>query len=111
MVAPYNATIQNNNKCPHGYPIGACPICNGMSGGGIPKDRNKPRKAGEMSYNECLAEWHRMQRAEQAKQQDKAKNLEALNIYKEINSKIADKISAFKEGFANFKNSKRYKSS
>lgn len=76
-----------------------------MSGGGIPKDKNKPRKAGEMSYNECLAEWHRMQRAEQAKQQDKVKNLEALNAYKEINSKIADKISAFKEGFMNFKNS------
>lgn len=38
--------------CPHGLPLGACPICNGMSGGGSVKKDNKPK---EMSWNECYA--------------------------------------------------------
>lgn len=38
--------------CPHGLPLGACPICNGMGGGGIVKRDNKPK---EMSWNECYA--------------------------------------------------------
>lgn len=39
--------------CPHGLPMGACPICNGMGGGGssVKKD-TKPR---EMTWNECYA--------------------------------------------------------
>ena len=44
-----------NNKigtCPHGLPMGACPICNGMGGGGSVKRDNKPR---EMTWNECYA--------------------------------------------------------
>ena len=38
--------------CPHGLPLGACPICNGMGGGGSVKKDNKPK---EMSWNECYA--------------------------------------------------------
>lgn len=38
--------------CPHGLPLGACPICNGMGGGGSVKKDNKPR---EMTWNECYA--------------------------------------------------------
>ena len=71
MVSSFANTIQNTAKCPHGNPIGACPICSGMGGGGISKNRDKPRRAGEMSYNECLAEWHKMQAAKNAKNQAK----------------------------------------
>ena len=71
MVAPYNQTVQNTAKCPHGFPVGACPICSGMGGGGKSKDRDKARVPGEMTYNECLAEWHRMQAQKEAKQQAK----------------------------------------
>ena len=45
----------SNNRigtCPHGLPMGACPICNGMGGGGGVKKDNKPR---EMTWNECYA--------------------------------------------------------
>lgn len=40
--------------CPHGLPLGACPICNGMGGGGA-KKADFSAKAGEMSWNECAA--------------------------------------------------------
>lgn len=74
-----NVQQSQNNKCPHGLPVGTCPICNGMSGGGS-KDKNKPRKPGEMSYNECLAAWHRIQAAKSAKLEQAAQKLENLKL-------------------------------
>ena len=38
----------------HGLPIGSCPICNGMAGGGA-KKADFSAKPGEMSWNECAA--------------------------------------------------------
>ena len=53
------ATISTNNArvgtCPHGLPLGACPICNGMGGGGGMKKADFSAKPGEMSWNECAA--------------------------------------------------------
>lgn len=40
--------------CPHGLPLGACPICNGMSGGGGASSTKK-NKPPEMTWNECYA--------------------------------------------------------
>ena len=40
--------------CPHGAPLGACPICNGIGGGGM-KKADHTAKPGEMSWNECAA--------------------------------------------------------
>lgn len=71
LTAPYSVSNTNTNKCPHGFPVGTCPMCAGMAGG-VPKDRNKPRKAGEMSYNECMAEWRRIQAQQKAELQEKA---------------------------------------
>ena len=45
--------IVKNGTCPHGAPLGACPICNGM-GGGV-KKADHTAKPGEMSWNECAA--------------------------------------------------------
>ncbi len=45
----------NNSRigtCPHGLPMGTCPICNGMGGGGSVRKDNKPK---EMTWNECYA--------------------------------------------------------
>ncbi len=51
--------VQTNNTrvgtCPHGLPLGACPICNGMGGGGGMKKADFSAKPGEMSWNECAA--------------------------------------------------------
>lgn len=53
-MAPTLQRASNNRigTCPHGLPLGACPICNGMGGGGSVKKDNKPK---EMSWNECYA--------------------------------------------------------
>lgn len=52
--SPVGAQSAKIGTCPHGLPIGACPICNGMGSGGAGR-RDVPRKAGEMTYNECAA--------------------------------------------------------
>ena len=52
-----NAVKTNSARigtCPHGLPLGACPICNGMGGGGG-KKADFSAKPGEMSWNECAA--------------------------------------------------------
>ncbi len=52
-------TVQPNivkaGTCPHGLPLGACPICNGMGGGGGMRKADFSAKPGEMSWNECAA--------------------------------------------------------
>lgn len=71
------ATIQPNivkaGTCPHGLPLGACPICNGMGGGGGMKKADFSAKPGEMSWNECAAIGaflKAQQNARMARQQD-----------------------------------------
>lgn len=54
----YGAVHANNARigtCPHGLPQGACPICNGMGGGGGMRKADFSAKPGEMSWNECAA--------------------------------------------------------
>lgn len=87
---------QNNlNKCPHGFPVGTCPICSGH--GGISKDKNKPRVKGEMSYNECMAVWIRMQNAKKDKLQQKIQTrletIEKNSLKRKIARLIAQKNS------------------
>lgn len=60
----------SNNKigtCPHGLPLGACPICNGMGGGGGSVKKNS--KPPEMSWNECYAIGQMMKAQKLARQQ------------------------------------------
>ena len=70
------ATIQTKSvkagTCPHGLPLGACPICNGMGGGSV-KKADFSAKPGEMSWNECAAIGaflKAQQQAKLARQQD-----------------------------------------
>ena len=54
MQLTLNTQKSNVGTCPHGLPLGSCPICNGMSGGGA-KKADFSAKPGEMSWNECAA--------------------------------------------------------
>lgn len=101
MSAPYLIQNQNNNKCPHGFPIGTCPLCSGM--GGAPKDRDKPRRAGEMSYNECMAAWIKIQAMQEAKIQDKINKLEAQH-QKTIENRIISGLDKIQNLIKNFEN-------
>ena len=64
--------VQTNSTkvgtCPHGLPLGACPICNGMGGGGM-KKADFSAKPGEMSWNECAAIGAFLKAQQQAKLQ------------------------------------------
>ena len=84
LVAPAGAAaVQNTGKCPHGMPLGACPICNGMGSGGTKQDKYKPRVPGEMSYAECMAAWMKIQAAKEAKieaQIQRLENAQAMNL-------------------------------
>ncbi len=52
MQLTLNTQKSNIGTCPHGLPLGSCPICNGMAGGGV-KKADFSAKPGEMSWNEC----------------------------------------------------------
>lgn len=54
-VAAANVNSAKIGTCPHGMPMGACPICNGMAGGNSTTKRDTPRNVGEMTYNQCAA--------------------------------------------------------
>ena len=66
-------SLQTNSSrvgtCPHGMPLGACPICNGRGGGGGMKKADFSAKPGEMSWNECAAIGAFLKAQQQAKLQ------------------------------------------
>lgn len=76
--------------CPHGMPLGACPICNGMAGGNSTTKRDVPRNVGEMTYNQCAAIGAMLRAQKHARQQAQAaqqSHLQALvNFQKNIAS-------------------------
>ena len=94
----------NHGTCPHGNPIGACPMCSGMSSGGSGSSTNKPRKPGEMTYEQCYAVWQQMLKAKALKeaqiQQQKLDCIKAQEKVQSFNDKILNKMSAIKERFA-----------
>ena len=84
----------SNNKigtCPHGLPLGACPICNGMGGGGSVKKDNKPK---EMSWNECYA-IGQMLKAQKAAKQQTLQMYAAQDLQAHLN-KFQEQINALK---------------
>lgn len=90
----------SNNRigtCPHGLPMGACPICNGMGGGGGSVKKNtKPR---EMSYNECYAVWQ-MMKAQKAAHKHTQQLFAAQDMAAYMN-KIQQQINAMKLALIN----------
>lgn len=84
--------------CPHGLPPGACPICSKMGGGGSLRVGERPQKAGEMSYHECVMIGNLI-RARELAQKRHTQNLEsraeALRVFYANMDKLSEKLQAF----------------
>lgn len=97
MQLTLNTKKSNIGTCPHGLPLGSCPICNGMSGGASRK-ADFSAKAGEMSWNECAAIGAFLKAQKQARQtrvqdaQNFAKKI--VDFQKKLES-IHQKLSIF----------------
>lgn len=63
MSQPLAGLNTRIGTCPHGLPMGACPICSG-GGGGSSKPMDNVRKPGEMSWSQCFAAGQLMKQAE-----------------------------------------------
>ena len=99
------STIQKTRvgTCPHGLPLGACPICNGMSGGGA-KKADFSAKPGEMSWNECAAigAFLKAQKAaKQAKEADFQAHVQSLLKFQNTMANAALKASQFAQMLQN----------
>jgi len=79
--------------CPHGLPLGACPICNGMGGGGGGAAKTSPKKsnAGEMTWDQCFAIWQQMLKTENLAQQKQELAMQArLNTPLDAQTRLAN---------------------
>ena len=88
-----SAQTQKAGTCPHGLPLGACPICNGMGGGGATRAHEKP-KAGEMSWEQCYAIGQMMKAQKLARHQANVQAEQALQAAQM--QKFAQNLAAMK---------------
>ena len=97
MQLTLNTQRSNIATCPHGLPLGACPICNGMASGGG-KKADFSAKPGEMSWNECAAigAFLRAQKlARQTKAQDVLNFAKVSEVFQNKLDKISHNITLF----------------
>ena len=99
-------SIMKAGTCPHGAPLGACPIGNGMGGAGSMKKADHTAKPGEMSWNECAAigAMLRAQKAAKAQhQQDAVSFAQRVAMFEKnmmnISQKLADISGVFTQNF------------
>lgn len=93
-----NVNKTNAGLCPHGLPPAACPICSKMAGGGGLRAGERPQKAGEMSYHECVVIGN-MIRARELAAKRHALQLEqqanALKLFESTMNKISENLKSF----------------
>jgi len=89
-------------SCPHGLPMGACPICNGMGGGGG-SSKKADKASGEMSWSECFAIGQMMKNQKLAQQQQNLamQGQGAVNLPTRLEN-MALKIAVLADRIANF---------
>lgn len=80
-------------SCPHGLPLGACPICSGMGGGG--GSSRRIAKPGEMSWDECVAMGNVLKAQRLAKQQAR------LEMQEQAAANAASRLDAMAAKIAN----------
>lgn len=92
--------------CPHGLPMGACPICSGSGAGGSGgmKKADFSAKPGEMSWAECAAIGQMLKNQKMHRAQDK-QNFQAQMTYAAAFEKnlsaAAEKIAIFAQKMQN----------
>lgn len=99
-VAALSTQSTRTNTCPHGLPLGACPICNGMGGGGGMKKADFSAKPGEMSWNECAAIGAFLKQQANAKlqrQQDYQNFLQSVQAFQNAMTNASAKINALNQ--------------
>ena len=92
-----NVNKVNTGLCPHGLPPGACPICSKMAGGAL-RVGERPQKAGEMSYHQCVMLGNLMRARELA---DK-RHLQQLEQHSEILKSFENVMSKLRMNLQNF---------
>lgn len=104
QLATVHAQNTRVGTCPHGLPLGACPICNGMMGGGGGKRADFSAKPGEMSWNECAAigAFLRAQKAaQQAKNSDYMVHVQNLIKFQNAMANAAQRAADFAKMVSN----------
>lgn len=97
-----NTNSSRLGTCPHGLPLGACPICNGMGGGGGAKKADFSAKAGEMSWSQCAAigAFLKAQKmAQQAREQDAVTFAQKAQAFQNALMNTSQQIAAIAKGF------------
>lgn len=104
---PFGAVQANSARgvgtCPHGLPLGACPICNGMGGGGGMRKADFSAKPGEMSWNECAAIGaflKAQQNAKLARQQDAQNFAQQAIAFQNAMAKASERMTAITQFFS-----------
>ena len=90
MSNAVHARPHKAGTCPHGMPLGACPICNGMAGGNSTSKRDIPRNVGEMSYNQCAAIGAMLRAQKNAKAQAKLAQQNHLQALADFQKNISN---------------------
>ena len=92
-----NINKVNSGLCPHGLPPGACPICSNMGGGNM-RAGERPQKAGEMSYHECVMMGNLLRARALAQKQHEANlkhNLQMAKLFENAMKNLSQKLQNF----------------
>ncbi len=103
FAAVQASTVRSAGTCPHGLPLGACPICNGMGGGGGARKADFSAKPGEMSWNECAAIGaflKAQQNAKLARQQDAQNFAQQAIAFQNAMAKVSERMAAVTQFFS-----------
>jgi len=90
--------------CPHGMPMGACPVCNGGGGGRINSSASKPQKTGEWSYQKCYLAGLQIKAEAQRKEDARTFAEKQLQSALEMHRNIQNIISRLNQFVQNIKN-------
>ncbi len=91
--------------CPHGMPIGACPICNGSGGGGGSKTQEKTRMPGEMTWSQCFAEGMLLKQSKARMEANLNSPLHNVDLAQQLQRNISNYINNVQQIISAIKNS------